>query len=648
MKMGNKAAKILDECLARINEGESVESCLASYPKMRDEISPSLQLAQSVSSIPKISPSERFRTVTPYSLMARIQPGTSQKNVAELEPSVSLADQMAMAGQRLWQAIIGAKKVAIPLTLALLLVVGLGAANYMSPAPALASECTLSILSGSVEIQNPGADARQAGADGMVLAEGTRIRTAPDSHALLTFFDGSTIKLEPDTEIEIRQMETDGEQAVNIVIKQWLGRTWSRVVKMAGPGSHYEIETPSACAIVRGTLFTTEVDANGETTVTTTEGLVSVLAQDEEVYLPPDQQTTVEAGEAPSEPYASPEPPTEIIINFDTPVVGSVTDPTGASTGNLPDGLYFNQIPGSQVSTNEGMQTITIPRPVSGEYSIVMRFINNEAAHFNIKGISDHQTAFNYADDCAGESQSTWCLRLNLQVNNNLITGSKISKIEPVLGGTPEKIVRAKLSKDSGDMVAQPPSHIERGQSARDNAKDHGNNQNQATTDDQGTADSQSISDDSDNASDPASATDNSDTKDKDKDKDNGNSSDNGNANGNSNSSDNGNANGNSNSSDNGNANGNSNSSDNGNANGNSNSSDNGNANANGNSNSSDNGNANGNSNSSDNGDGNANGNSNSSDNGDGNGNSNSSDSSNSNGQGNAYGHDKEKDKKDK
>ena len=213
-----------------------------------------------------------------------------------------LINGLAMTARRLWQAIARAKRVAVPVTLALVLIVGVivGVSRSSSPSYALTSKCTLSILSGSVDIGVPGISGTEPGTDGMTLIAGSRVKTSPDSSALLTFFDGSTLKLEPGTEIEIEQLGLGDRQTITIVLKQCIGKTWSNVVKMAVP--HYEIQTPSAVALVRGTQFVTEVDEMGVTKVTTAEGLVSVSAQGGEVYLPVGQQTVVEPGTPPTEP----------------------------------------------------------------------------------------------------------------------------------------------------------------------------------------------------------------------------------------------------------------------------------------------------------------------------------------------------------
>ena len=195
-------------------------------------------------------------------------------------------------------------KVLLMVTLALSLVIVTSFSTfvpvYSSPSPI--PECTLSILNGTVEVQEPGSGNWEQAVNGMSLITGTYVRTAVESRAMLTFFEGSTITLDSDTSIEIRHLDFNEKQSTTIILKQWLGRTWSRVVKMVESGSYYEIETPSAIAVVRGTQFLTEVDELGATRLNTTEGLVSVIAQGEEVYVAAGQQTTVESGYSPSEP----------------------------------------------------------------------------------------------------------------------------------------------------------------------------------------------------------------------------------------------------------------------------------------------------------------------------------------------------------
>jgi len=141
-------------------------------------------------------------------------------------------------------------KISVILALFFLIGASFGAFNFVDASPALDSQCTLSILNGSAEVQGPGSDEWRKGADGMTLTAGTRIRTTLDSHALLTFFEGSILKLDPGTDIEIKQAEHDDLQSAIIALKLWMGRTLSRIVIFISPSSQYPIETIPAA--VRG------------------------------------------------------------------------------------------------------------------------------------------------------------------------------------------------------------------------------------------------------------------------------------------------------------------------------------------------------------------------------------------------------------
>ncbi len=212
-------------------------------------------------------------------------------------------DIISKAAGKLWHMFARTKKVFVPVTISLVSIVGvtLGATGMISPSYALASKCTLSITSGNVDVILQGAEEEQAGTDGMSLDAGDRVITATDSQAELMFFDGSILTLESGTEVEITKLKGE-EHFRTILLKQWIGTTYSRVEKMVDSGSQYEIETPTALAAVRGTQFFTEVDETGATTVATTEGLVSVSGQGAEVFVPVGKQTLVETGTIPSEP----------------------------------------------------------------------------------------------------------------------------------------------------------------------------------------------------------------------------------------------------------------------------------------------------------------------------------------------------------
>ncbi len=54
--MARGFAAILDECLAALSQGESLEDCLARYPKHTEELRANLVLAQRLAQTPRHEP----------------------------------------------------------------------------------------------------------------------------------------------------------------------------------------------------------------------------------------------------------------------------------------------------------------------------------------------------------------------------------------------------------------------------------------------------------------------------------------------------------------------------------------------------------------------------------------------------------------
>lgn len=149
------------------------------------------------------------------------------------------------------------------------------------PTPSVSSEFSiLTGLSGSVTVLPTGSTIWTEAQVGMNLTSGDHVKTGANSSALITFHEGSTIELQPDTEVGIEELTTSLEtQSTTISLEQTIGKTRSRVEKLIDPASRYEITTPSGSAVVRGTEFTVEVFPDGTTVVTVIEGSVLVVAR---------------------------------------------------------------------------------------------------------------------------------------------------------------------------------------------------------------------------------------------------------------------------------------------------------------------------------------------------------------------------------
>ena len=127
---------------------------------------------------------------------------------------------------------------------------------------------TLSILSGDVFVMKGDSDNWKDAKDGMKLAAEDSVKTGADSYALITFFEGTTMNIEPDTEITISELAVNEETDSTFVrLKQTAGETWNRVEKLTDSASKYEIETSAGVGAVRGTTIGLVVGSDGKTTM---------------------------------------------------------------------------------------------------------------------------------------------------------------------------------------------------------------------------------------------------------------------------------------------------------------------------------------------------------------------------------------------
>ena len=148
----------------------------------------------------------------------------------------------------------------------------------------------LSITEGQVFVMKAGTDDWTKATVDMSLEVGDTIKTGDDSGAEITFFDGSTIELEADSQIEITSLDSSPDTgAKTITLMQTIGTTISRVTKLLDPASSYAVETPSGVAAVRGTIMIVRIVfddpdyEDGTVLITNLEGLIYFIGHGEEL-----------------------------------------------------------------------------------------------------------------------------------------------------------------------------------------------------------------------------------------------------------------------------------------------------------------------------------------------------------------------------
>ncbi|MEK6227061.1 MAG: hypothetical protein AABM40_12320 [Chloroflexota bacterium] len=135
----------------------------------------------------------------------------------------------------------------VALVLIVTLAFGVGSSAVLAPeADALVSVSTFTVADGAVLISHGGAEFTPA-REGEVLATGDTIRTGTGASAEITYFEGSSIRIEANAEIVVPSLRTSDGGAVRT-----LERAWHVVTKLINGNSRYEMHGPSSTASVRG------------------------------------------------------------------------------------------------------------------------------------------------------------------------------------------------------------------------------------------------------------------------------------------------------------------------------------------------------------------------------------------------------------
>ncbi len=141
---------------------------------------------------------------------------------------------------------------------------------------------TLDPVSGLIQYQTAGDNPQDLAAWKTVIApvligEGDRIRTDGAGFAYLTFFEGIQTEVRANTLVVVSTLEIPAAGSVNISLDVLVGTTFNSIQSSLGPNDRFEVHTPGATAVVRGTEWWTFVEPNGESTFATESGVVKVL-----------------------------------------------------------------------------------------------------------------------------------------------------------------------------------------------------------------------------------------------------------------------------------------------------------------------------------------------------------------------------------
>ena len=423
-------ASVIDQCLDDLVTGcLTVSECLERYPEHRAELEPLLLAASSLQAVP--SRAERAPDRIRRAQFMELIRETPQERRSWV-PSLA---GLLTAG--LFPRVLAA---AAPVALA----VGIGMFLLVSQPTTPAAASTLTVFAGGAEEQVGGQ--WRALSDGAAVRQGARVRTTAEGHVLLTFPDGSTSSLEPSTEIAIELLAAGTPRQVQI--RQFSGRLWNDVVTDTRAGARYEVLTSDATVQVHGTVFETAVD-NGQTSVTTSEGLVDVLVGTERVSVPGGQLVRAQ-GQRVSERGAAQAAGS---LTIDAPFTAALVSERGEATGARTDGAIFRQIRGVTTSNpGDGPQRFEFQRLPPGDYTLVLQRFEQGGGDLvlNVNGVERRVPI----DESSGTAQ----LRVHVDVQDGkprVALPEDRPRPAPAAERPPVRLVETERTKKLPDVATQ-------------------------------------------------------------------------------------------------------------------------------------------------------------------------------------------------
>ncbi len=155
----------------------------------------------------------------------------------------------------------------------------------------------ISDVSGTISVIRKGEEDVQPLGERRLVQAGEQLSTGAEGQCTLNWIDGTRIRMEPSTELTVQKCQVykgSKERAFRLDI----GKIWIRVLRVLSQQDKFLIDTPTATAGVRGTMFSVEVAANGSTEISVYEGQVTVAGDSDEVKVAANETARLRGSQA--------------------------------------------------------------------------------------------------------------------------------------------------------------------------------------------------------------------------------------------------------------------------------------------------------------------------------------------------------------
>jgi hypothetical protein len=140
---------------------------------------------------------------------------------------------------------------------------------------ATASQAVVTLVEGEVHMMDAGNDSWQRLQVNAILKAGDKVRVLEQGRLELVLDNRSVLRLAASTTLELKEVERR-PQKEKYRFALSVGKMWTRVTRLLGFGSTYQVETPTAITAVQGTVYDLHVDPSQQTRVRVHAGNVQV------------------------------------------------------------------------------------------------------------------------------------------------------------------------------------------------------------------------------------------------------------------------------------------------------------------------------------------------------------------------------------
>jgi hypothetical protein len=265
-----------------------------------------------------------------------------------------------------------------------------------APAPTVSTAATLTVLGGAVELLRPDGG-RAAAQSGTSLSVGDRILTGAASRALVTFLDGTTVTVEPSSEITVREMEVGGRERSRIQVLITAGTVWARIANLLGDRGTVSLASNTHAAIAHDGLIGAEQRLDGSFACWTRAGTVQLVDAGGANLgrLEPGRKATISTGRrVVMEDFSVHRSVVQVTARG--PVWPLVVMPGGVQlAGFVPPGIEVNQVFGSLTARRPAETwVVEVPGGFPGPYHVLLTGIKDGAFVVTIAGLVNDRTVF--------------------------------------------------------------------------------------------------------------------------------------------------------------------------------------------------------------------------------------------------------------